>query len=806
MAEGLTDREKFLRRCEALALSTLPISELPIVAAPPAHHDGVMVALSPDEPEKIAVEGEDALPADDLHVTLCYLGKVQDLSSFDQTKILSKARSVVDSAGGPFTATTDGVVVMGKNDDGVPATALLIQSDEIVRLYDAMAEALEYESKYPTFIPHMTAGYGIPVEDVEPRIGDEISFSKVIVKFGDAVHEVPLTAGITAARGASAPNVIDRVIDSLGRMWDEALHPRDNEGKFIKKNGAISGKIAVPSKDRKGVNMVDANRASVVGFHTFDNEVWVLAEVTNPDGTKTQGFARAQDVQAVAPVKARLDALYPVEKDATGDAFLNASLERKRQLDLILVRITSEYGPNNDEDGAFEFLGTLGLRDTDLDYMMDGDDEYLGGIRRVDSSLSDDELEEQEDIINDARLVKELRARVHGLQEDVENGFSAEDAHVQPTQQLLAKDAADPEVVAALNEGVDPLTLETDNLLAAMKASGRFERAAPKTATGVSPIAWLLDSSDETGHDVKLAGLDWSTTERAFFTKESVIGAEFGNTDIVNEVTASLMAEAVRDAVGDDDSRLLKTPKSVFGDNPEWDGKNPPGTGDILDMAKIHQPGHVVSQHGQYLIPPDWEITYVAAEETAFHNDIKGLDEASKRDQTLAFYEDMGEVYGHETAKLILWDFIILNGDRNPGNAILATSPDRSQSAIIPIDHGFSFDEPYTNGSADRSFDWFMNYGLTQGWRNYVQGGLRLDGSDLTEESLRKTVEDFVEIQSNISVEAVLSKFRAIPGVTDEQIERVEESLTGAVDRIAWMRDNINTVLRALTGESDALM
>src|SRR5690606_1265069 len=120
---------------------------------------------------------------------------------------------------------------------------------------------------------------------------------------------------------------------------------------------AVSGKLAVPTADRKGVTMIDANRASVVGFHTFGEEVWVLAEVRNPDGSTVQGFARATDVHAAAPVKARLDALYPV--DDHGDAFINSSLERKRQLDLILAHITSEYGPSNNEDGAFEFLGTL---------------------------------------------------------------------------------------------------------------------------------------------------------------------------------------------------------------------------------------------------------------------------------------------------------------------------------------------------------------------------------------------------------------------------------------------------------------
>lgn len=800
MARRLTGRENFLRRIEGFALSALPIKEL--TAAAPEHYDGVMVALVPEDPGSLAVDGDGALPAEDLHVTLCYLGKVQDLSSFDKTKILADTRRVCDEIGHAFSTTVDGVVVMGSNDDGVPATALLVQSEDIVELYEAVSEALNFESKFPSFIPHMTAGYGVPAEVAGEKIGQQVAFNSVVVKFGDDRHIIPLAAAIVAAPRTA--NVIDRVIDSLGRLWDEALHPRDSEGRFIKKNGAVSGKLAVPTRDRKGVTMVDANRASVVGFHTFGEDVWVLAEITNPDGSTTQGFARATSVRSVAPVKARLDALYPI--DDTGDAFINSSLERKRQLDLILAHINTEYGSSNDEYGAREFLDSLGLWEKDLDYLQGGDDaSYLGGLRKVERQLDDDEVDEQEDIINDARTVKELRDRVHGLKEGADLGVSAEDAHVVPKQRLLQGDAPEPEVVDALKEGADPLALSTNNLLGAMDESGRFNRISPEGDTGVSPIEWYVDPADPTGVSVKLAGVKQATSDRAYFVKQSVIGAELGNTDIVNEVTVSLIAENVAESAGDDDSHLLKIPRSVFGDNPEWDGTNPPGSGDPFAMEKTHQPGHVVSQHVGYLIPSDWNTTDIASEETSFRNDIRDLDEASQRDQTLAFYEDIGDVYGHEVAKMILLDFVILNGDRNPGNAILAASPDGTQSAVLPIDHGFAFDEPFAEGDSERTFEWFMNYQFTQAWRNYVQGGLRLD-NNVTESSLRQTVEGFLDAHSNLSVEAILSKFRTMPGVSDQQVEQVEESLKGSVDRLNWMRNNIDAVLRALTGESDVLM
>lgn len=794
MAQGLTNEEKFFRRISSLALSAIPVQELTAAGEPDKHHDGVMVALVPEDAGALAVDGDGALPADDLHVTLCYLGKVQDLSSFDKTKILTDTRRVVDEIGHTFSTSADGVVVMGKNDDGVPATALLVQSDDIVNLYDGVSKALNFQSKYPSFIPHMTTGYGVPVEEAEKKIGQPINFNKVIVKFGEDVHDVPLAASIVAAPRTA--NVIDRVIDSLGRLWDEALHPRDGEGKFIKKNGAVSGKLAVPNPDRSGVQMVDANRASVIGFHTFGDDVWVLAEITNPNGTKQQGFAKASSIRSVAPVKARLDALYPI--DDTGDAFVNSSLERQRQLDLLLARITDEYGTDNDDEGALRFLESLGLWEKDLDYIYGGDDvDFLGGIRRIDRNLTDEERLEQEDIISDAKSVKELRDRVHGLQEDADTGFSAEDAHVQPKQQLLTDEAPDPEAVAALDAGADPFTVQTTNLLGSMRESDRFERKTPTSETGISPIEWYTDPSDKTGHSVGLAGTGESTTDRAYFVKESVMGAEFGNSDIVREVLSSLVYEQISDATGNDE-RAVPIPRSVFGDNPEWDGE---GDAQNRGESYTHQPGHVVSQHAGYFAPRDWETTDATTEVVAFRNDTKDLPPESQADQRAAFNEDMGNLYGNDVAKMVLWDFAILNSDRNPNNALLVYPPDGSEGRALPIDHGFAFeDDPEIIGlDVESTFEWFMRYTLTRAWLEYVRGGLDLD-DNVTENTLRQALSEFTDVYSNIDGDDIVNRFRSIPGVTDAQVAQVEKWISGVVDRINWMVENSDEVLEKLTG------
>lgn len=781
MAPKLTEQERYLRRVESLALSTLPT---PIVAAPPQYHDGCMIALIPEAPESVALDHPEALPADDLHVTLCYLGKVQDLSSFDKTKTLSNVRSVIDELGHAFDSSADGVLIMGGSDDHGPATALLVQSDDLVALYDAVSEALDYHSEFPSFIPHMTLGYGVPTELAQEKVGQPLSFKSVIVKFGETKHVIPLPAGLVAApRGV---NTIDRVIDSLGRLWDEALHPRDGEGKFIKKNGAVSGKLSIPSPDRKSVNVVDANRASVVGFHAVDNEVWVLAEITNPDGSKSQGVAKATDVRAVAPVKARLDALYPV---SDGDDFIDSSLERQRQLDLILSYITSEYGPDNDENGAISFLETLGLSDKDLDYVFGENDlDFLGGIRRVDRDLDEEELAEQADLIEDAKQVKILRDRVHGI---------AEDTHVVPPQKILGPGGVDEDAVAALQGGADPFEVKSANLFAAMLEAGRFEYEIPDgVATGVSPIGWFTDPTDQTEHTAHLAGLNRLTRDRAYFAKASVFGAEFNNSDIVHEVLASLISDAVSGGDG-----AVIVPKAVFGDNPEWDGKSP------KDTWNTHQPGHVIAQHAAYLVPSDWVITDMFTETVKLRNDVKDVDIPTQDDMIAAHNEDMGNLYGNSVAKMMLLDYIMLNSDRNPNNALLASSPSGDEGRVIPIDHGMAFDDdPFdsddpelTSGDLGALFNWFMRYPLSRAWLAYVWGGLELN-ENVNEDSLRRIIAQFADEYSDLDGNGIVDQFAAIPGVTEAQIEKVRSDMQGVIERIEWLVRNQDAVFDGLTG------
>ena len=366
---------------------------------------------------------------------------------------------------------------------------------------------------------------------------DLLAFSTSPVQKFIVENHGNLTALVAAPRKY---NTLDRVIDSLGRLWDEALHPRDNKGKFIKKNGAVSGKLMVPSNDRSSISTFDVNRASVVGFRTINDDVWVLAEFTDSKGTKQQGFAKATSVKSVAPVKARIDALYPL------DTSPQSVLERNRQLDLIVNYIMSDFPFNEPSiNDVFRRLDKLDLNDEDTEYILNRykaaiSTDGVSNTSYVLRDLTDEEKLEQKDIINDARNIKKLRDRVHKMRkENIDTeGTSSTDGelesefHTQPKQKFF-------HAVSIIESGADPFLIRTKKLLQALATSIRFKRRDINSQQGVSPIYWFVDDSEDTGYSVGLAGVDTSTSGRAIFVKQSVMGVEYKNNDIVREVLAS---------------------------------------------------------------------------------------------------------------------------------------------------------------------------------------------------------------------------------------------------------------------------
>jgi hypothetical protein len=168
-----------------------------------ANPTGVMVAfyLQPSVAADVALDGGE--PADDLHVTLAFLGDSADLPDPGalQTVVAGWAAQVAPLAGeisgvGLFTAGDGPVTYLSLDLPSLPKTR---QS-----LIDALVAAGQPVSFGHGFTPHVTLAYDDRVDDGRPAAGEPIAFDSVAVVIGGDRTDYPLTGTLAAARRHAA--------------------------------------------------------------------------------------------------------------------------------------------------------------------------------------------------------------------------------------------------------------------------------------------------------------------------------------------------------------------------------------------------------------------------------------------------------------------------------------------------------------------------------------------------------------------------------------------------------------------------
>lgn len=163
-----------------------------------------MIALIPraDDATKLVVSGGDR--AEEMHLTLTYLG--DDITGWDAT-----ARSLAVNAAGsaasqlaPVTATVMGHGLFNPDDaERDPCSVYLIGDSAVLGpLRNALVLYATAEQHEP-FIPHVTAGYGIPVTRLDYT--GPIVFDRVRVALGEQVLDFPL----------GDPEEIKRIMDDV---------------------------------------------------------------------------------------------------------------------------------------------------------------------------------------------------------------------------------------------------------------------------------------------------------------------------------------------------------------------------------------------------------------------------------------------------------------------------------------------------------------------------------------------------------------------------------------------------------------
>jgi 2'-5' RNA ligase len=180
----------------------------------------------PSRAQFASAAGSGAMVADELHITMLYLGDADEFSPRQQQVVHETATLIAGMVGRTIPMKVGGIAEFGPDSDGDIAVVAVLESPIVGPMKDVLEEALaavgvENASTHPGFIPHMTVGYAPPDspeleafrDHARTLVGTDIMFDKLRVVFGGDQQDHPLGAPM--------------VPDSLGHELGEAVADGD---------------------------------------------------------------------------------------------------------------------------------------------------------------------------------------------------------------------------------------------------------------------------------------------------------------------------------------------------------------------------------------------------------------------------------------------------------------------------------------------------------------------------------------------------------------------------------------------------
>jgi 2'-5' RNA ligase len=163
-----------------------------------------MIALVPtaEDAARLALDEDNGEPANELHLTLCFLGDAADYPQEQRDALVTSIEDLVETSQlGPVQGNAFGVNYWNPASDD-PAWVLAVGStpdNGLTEVYGLAYEAiyntsLSVPDQHKPWVPHVTIAYGIEpiLEEMEARLGP-ITFDRIRVAFGDEYHDVVLT-------------------------------------------------------------------------------------------------------------------------------------------------------------------------------------------------------------------------------------------------------------------------------------------------------------------------------------------------------------------------------------------------------------------------------------------------------------------------------------------------------------------------------------------------------------------------------------------------------------------------------------
>lgn len=294
----------------------------------------IMGRLAPADAERFAVDGGE--PADSMHVTLGYLAQTAAEFTDAQHAALMSALAPV-AASMPVAAKAFAVAQFNPNDpDREPCAVVLVQSDELAALHDAVEHAIsttdtDLSTSFPTWIPHVTVAYDAGVDAVRPEmVGSDLTFDQIIVGVGGMQHvvgqvdppddndgdqltaaapEAAVTAPTTPAPAAPAeatggdtatPAVSDAALEPEGITWSGPLALLDtpsSDGRVISATGGTIRPLPQAlSWQEESAPEHDGSIAvgRILSVEVRGNVLWGTGDWLDPNVTFDVGTAMAQ--------------------------------------------------------------------------------------------------------------------------------------------------------------------------------------------------------------------------------------------------------------------------------------------------------------------------------------------------------------------------------------------------------------------------------------------------------------------------------------------------------------------------------
>ncbi|HEX8321629.1 2'-5' RNA ligase family protein [Longimicrobium sp.] len=175
---------------------------------------------------------------EDAHVTLQFLGEADSLSP-EQIKDIQDALALMAPNLYPFPADVAGTAELGPD----KAKVLLVQSEPLTKLKEllgtvpAVSTAVAAAEQFPNWIPHLTLAYGDDGTQADGDGIEQVTIGSLELWLAEEHHVYEL------AKSAPGPveedSEVASVIAAGLKSFEEGLHPRAADGRFIDKFGVV---------------------------------------------------------------------------------------------------------------------------------------------------------------------------------------------------------------------------------------------------------------------------------------------------------------------------------------------------------------------------------------------------------------------------------------------------------------------------------------------------------------------------------------------------------------------------------------